>query len=184
MVSRLRPCSGSIKRPFANPSCVKSHDWIVLIGDLEKLLLSSVLPREYALWLLMFSEWVKLANSAQLTLAQIDFTPLEIYEVLAEMEVLFPVFMCTINFHFLIHLPTTLRLFGPGIGHQIFYIERFNRTLKAAVKVSCKQEFCFIIVFFLLLKIEKQQSAINPNCSVAGFSLFHEFCFLKNFAPI
>ncbi len=135
LVRSLKIPSGRIQRPFRHNSFVKSHDWILLGKGIGKFLIATKLPPPYSHWIVRFFDWITVATSATISPQMIDTLKVEIYHILAQMEVIFPMFMCTINFHLLVHLPETLRKFGPVQCHQMYAIERFNRTVKNMVQV-------------------------------------------------
>jgi hypothetical protein len=178
-VAKLRLPSGVIKRPFAHSGFVKSHDWVVLQTDIGKYIMGSNIKGDHAFFILRFFSWVKSVMTNTITSKEIDQLEADIPVLLSEMEVLFPVFMSSMNFHLLMHLPQTLRDFGPAVGHQMYYIERFNRLLKSTVKVS---PLIFASIFIRYASINLVMHLIRAQKTSVCLSLL-PFCFAKPCHP-
>jgi hypothetical protein len=135
VVTKIKLQGGRIKRPFKYPSFVKSHDWITLGREVGIYVLGTTVRGKHGFWIVRFFNWICRSTSPVLTRTIINELEVEIGLILVEMEELFPLFTSTINFHLLSHLPETLRLFGPCHVHNMYSAERFNRAMKAGVKV-------------------------------------------------
>ncbi len=135
LVRSLNMPSGRIHRPFRHNAFVKSHDWITLGKGIGKYIIATKLTPPYNHWVVRFFDWIATATSVTISPKSVDTLEKEIVEILAEMETIFPLFMSTINFHLLTHLPDTLRKFGPVHCHHMYAVERFNRAVKNMVKV-------------------------------------------------
>ena len=143
-----------MKKPFQHNGFIKSDDWIFLQQDIGKALFSRLLPPKYALWVIRFFEFVKQSVQPTLTIKDTNKFEFNIMSLLAEMEILFPVYLSAINFHILVHLPTTLWSLRPSHGHHIFFIERLNRFMKAAVKAVAGLHdllCCLCLCFWLMM---------------------------------
>ena len=127
--------SGKIKKPLEYPAFVKTTDWIKLQGELGIAAICPRFPITTAKVLHQLFHFTAIATKKSITptdLAELDC----IHEVLTQIEVMFPLYMNTINLHLCHHIPQWLADWGPVHGHHMCAIERHNRSLKRLVHVS------------------------------------------------
>jgi hypothetical protein len=109
---------GRMKRAFRHTGWLKAHHWRLLASPLGVYLLQQVqFPDKYKDPILDLFLWLNDCCVKVLYRDELDELRLKGHQVLARLELLFPLYSCTIVRHLANHLCDTLELCGPVSAH-------------------------------------------------------------------
>ncbi|CAI0396796.1 unnamed protein product [Linum tenue] len=114
-------------------SGLKSHDCHVLLHDLLPVAVRGCLKDRVARALIDLSAYFRELSSKVLKVSRLEEMEVEIGEILARMEMIFPPSFFTIMVHLVVHLVEEAKWNGPVQYRWMYPIERYLMTLKAHV---------------------------------------------------
>jgi hypothetical protein len=117
-----------------NQSEITSADWISLLSPLGVLAIGSSLPLPQRQILTRLFAWVSRVVVLEFTLDELQALQTEICEILAIMEQLFPLFLFSLNFHLLVHIPSQISEVGPLPTVWMFPSERYQGQIVKALQ--------------------------------------------------
>jgi hypothetical protein len=117
----------SPKKPFCDPasSALKANDYCHIISDIGVYCLGDeALGFDQRRVLQRLFRLLNRLTRSNLTVDGVLKLEGDLLECLAEFELFFPFFACTINFHLLVHFPSQLLRCGPAPCHWMYSMER------------------------------------------------------------
>ena len=136
---------GVLRNPYTD-SHIKSSEWLLLSGDLGTHLVGEHLELHYRGVIQRLFKWMQDIMSFSHTKSELLDLEREIYDILTQFEARFPKYMCSVNFHFLLHIVDYIRDFGPVYNTWNFSGERHFGRWKHFIKVSFSP-YCFILFY-------------------------------------
>ena len=127
--------AGLVKKPFAESAYLKGHDWVTLLGSLGSYVIGDFMDEKYRTWFQKMFSCIERCTAVSHSHVALDFLQSQIDEVLAEMEILFPRYVNTINFHVLHHVAEHIRDVGAVPFNWSYGYERFYGALLKFKKV-------------------------------------------------
>ena len=135
-VKALVPTNATVFRNSYTDSRIKSSEWLQLQGELGTHLVCQHISLEHCGIIQRLFAWMQTILRYSQTYEQLDELEREIRDILANFKLQFPVFICSINFHFLLHIVDHVRDFGPVYSHWNFSAERhFGRWKRLIIVI-------------------------------------------------
>jgi hypothetical protein len=114
----------TLKRPFSDPTRLKSNDYAHLVSEIGVYALGNSLAYEQRRVLCRLFRVLRSLTRCTNSIAKLQPLELELIESLAEWELHFPSFVLTINTHLLGHLPIQIVRCGPPPFWWMYGFER------------------------------------------------------------
>ena len=147
-----------VLRNHYTESHIKSSEWIVLSGDLGIHLVGEHLELHYRGVIQRLFKWMQDIMSFSHTKSGLLDLEREIYDILTQFEACFPKYMCSVNFHFFLHIVDYIRDFGPVYNTWNFSSERHLGRWKQFIKVMFSPYYIYIycnLIFFYLNLVQQ-----------------------------
>ena len=110
---------------FRNPSFLKMHDWLVVMGPILKYLLSGFLGKSQRKAMFKYIDAVSRIWCKSITKADGKLLVTEVKTALADMEINFPAWDLDMNRHMVDHVAESIAPCGAPWTHTTFPFERF-----------------------------------------------------------
>ena len=98
---------------------------------------------------------------------------MELLETLAELEFFFPYTMCTINLHYLVHLPVQILRCGPVFVYWMYPLERDAGRLVDSIKSMKVPEESLVRSYVLCEALERERAGDPHYASSLHRRVFH-----------